>query len=103
MLYVERAEIPLGVFDLKVSFSLPEAQPWQSASPQEHDRLVTYGWRWNLEDGGAGHSWRLAKSPEDAIAQATESLEHQRFDTQEIFRAALCDVRITELSDSPTS
>jgi len=97
-MHVERAVLKLGNLGglpFELPFELPEASRKLPAA-QEHERRVGYGWRWNLEDGTAGHSWRFAESSEECLATAKRSMEHQRFDTQRIFAEAIKDVRFTD-------
>lgn len=92
-MHVDRAALRIADF-CELPFELPE--PTASLPhPQEHERRVGYGWRWNTEDG-EGHAWHFAESPEECIAAARRGMEHQRFDTQRIFADAIKDVRVTD-------
>ena len=64
------------------------------SAPQEYERRKGYDWRWNTDDGTAGHSWQFADTIDEAVEAATRSLESQRRDTQALFADALRDVRI---------
>ena len=92
-MHCDRAVVKIAGF-CKLPFELPESN--HQPAPQEHERRDGYGWRWNLEDGTAGHAWHFAESPEECIEAAKRGLEHQRFDTQLIFNEAIKDVRVTD-------
>lgn len=92
-MHVDRATLRIADF-CELPFELP-APSANLPAPQEHERRVGYGWRWNTADG-AGHSWRFAESPEECVAAAQRSMEHQRFDTQRVFAEAIKDVRVAD-------
>lgn len=93
-MHCDRAVLKIADF-CELPFELPEPTE-RLPNPQEHERRVGYGWRWNTEDGRPGHSWRFADSPEECIAAAQRSMQHQRVDTQQIFAEAIKDARITD-------
>ena len=72
------------------------------STPQEYERRKGYGWRWNTEDGTAGHSWHFTDTIEEAVEAAAQNLEGQRRDTQALFAGALRDVRIGGKPRSPS-
>ena len=92
VVHVDPAKIDLG-HDMTLPFKLPKEGVGRSA-PQEYDRRKGYGWRWNRQDGAAGHSWHFVDTIEEAVEAATQSLEHMRVDTRKLFTAALRDVRV---------
>jgi hypothetical protein len=85
----------LGVGEFTLSWDLPDPSP-KLPLPREYARRVGYGWRWQLEDGSAGHSWKPADCVEDAKTKAARSMEHQRCDTQKVFAEAIKDVRVVD-------
>jgi hypothetical protein len=91
VVHVDRDKIELG-YGIKVPFTLPE--PSGRLVPQEYERRKGFGWRFNTANESAGHSWHFAETIEEAVQAATENVEAQQFDTQELFRPALKDVRI---------
>lgn len=91
-MHIDRALVQ--VLDFEFPFELPERSK-NLLAPQEHERRIGYGWRWDHEDA-AGHSWRFAESPEECIAAAKRGMEQQRFSTQRVFAEAIKDVRITD-------
>lgn len=92
VVHMDPAQIVLGYGMGTLPFELPEPTS-RLPAPQEYERRVGYGWRWNRSDGAAGHDWKPATSVADAIQQAHASLEHMRLDTRKIFERALEDVR----------
>src|SRR5262249_3740620 len=93
--HVDRAIVRFGPDDwMTLEFELPR-QASALPPPQEYERRVSYGWRWEHENG-AGHSWCLAESIEDAVTTARGSMKHQRHDTQKLFEVAIQDIRITD-------
>lgn len=95
-MHCDRAVLKLEGF-CELPFELP-ASTGGEPLPQEHERRVGYGWRWNHEDG-AGHSWRFAESFAECVATAARSMTHQRRDTQRIFAEAIKDVRVVDELD----
>lgn len=92
VVHVDRAKLDLG-HGIVLPFELPK-KTTSLPQPQEYERRRGFGWRWNTEDGTAGHSWHFVDTIEEAIEEATQSLEHMRHDTRPMFEAALRDVRI---------
>ena len=96
VVHVDRAKIDLG-HGITLPFKLPKDALRTSrgdSTPQEYERRKGFGWRWNTEDGTAGHSWHFADTIEEAVDAAARNLEGQRMDTQKLFADALRDVRI---------
>ena len=96
VVHVDRAKIDLG-HGIVLPFKLPKEalrSGGSDSAPQEYERRKGYGWRWNTEDGTAGHSWQFAATIDEAVEAATRSLESQRRDTQALFADAIRDVRI---------
>jgi len=92
VVHVDRDKIDLG-HGIRLPFALPERTK-NLPQPQEYERRKGFGWRWNTEDGGAGHSWHFADTIEEAVEAAKRNMEGQRHDTQKLFAPALRDVRI---------
>ena len=92
VVHVDRAKLDLG-HGIVLPFELPEAG--KLPQPQEYERRSGFGWRWNIEDRTAGHSWHFAETIEEAVEDAKASLEGQRQDTQKLFTEALRDIRIS--------
>jgi hypothetical protein len=96
VVHVDRSKIDLG-HGIVLPFKLPKDSLRSSrgdSTPQEYERLKGYGWRWNIEDGTAGHSWTFADTIDEAVEAASQRLEGQRRNTQVLFTEALRDVRI---------
>jgi hypothetical protein len=92
----DRAVLRLGPH-LDLDFELPAYRPEGSLPPaEEYERVSGYAWRWNIEDGTAGHEWKFVESVDAAIAAARSRLEHMNFVDRPMFEAAIEDVRITE-------
>lgn len=104
--HVERAEPWIEMapgHKMSFPFELPEHRPEGNLPPpHEYRRVKSLAWRWNAGDGTHATDWRLASSQRAAVADARKSLEHQRFDTQAVFKKALRDIRRAVPTPPPT-